>query len=260
MSVIAHKIESTIPEIPGRIIRIYLPPRYEDSQDVLYPVLYLHDGQNVFSPGGEFGCWLAEQTADDLIERKKIPPLIMVAIDNDGFNRRREYVPPGDHYKDYPSGNADLYAQFMVENVIPYAQHHFRIRTGPENTAIAGSSLGGVVSIFMAMETDAFGIACSMSSAICWAPGFINQLRLKKKKSLRIYHDIGTGEQAGMAPDNYWEKPHELHQVLLRIGYQPETELKFVIEQNGQHHESAWARRLPDMLVWMYGTSQCGRE
>jgi len=254
MPVIHHHVESTIPEIPGRTIRTYLPPRYEDSQE-LYPVLYMHDGQNVFSPGGEFGCWMAERTADDLIERNQIPPVILVAIDNDGFNRRLEYVPPGDHYKEYPSGKADLYAQFIMTNVAPFINHRYRTRTGPENTAIAGSSLGGVVSLFMAMNTDAFGIACSMSSAICWAPGFMKQLRLKEKKSLRIYHDIGTGEHDGMAPDNYREKPRELHQALLHIGYQPEVELKFVIEQNGHHHESAWARRLPAMLLWMYGAT-----
>lgn len=222
----------------------------------MYPVLYMHDGQNVFSPGGEFGCWFAEITADDLIRRRVIPPLIIVAIDNDGFNRRSEYVPPGDRYRDWPeTGKADRYARYVTGDVAPLINRTYRTLTGPAATSIAGSSLGGVVSLYMAMNSEIFGMAASMSTAICWATGFLQNLSTAKKKQIRIYHDIGTAESEGMAPDDYWDMPHQLQQALLRAGYQPETELKFVVEPHASHHESAWARRLPDMLTWMYRTT-----
>jgi predicted alpha/beta superfamily hydrolase len=211
----------------------------------------MHDGQNVFSPGGPFGCWNAEQTADREIQSGRIKATLIVAIDNDGENRRIEFVPPGDAYPQAPSGKGDLYTRYVVENVIPFVNAHYRTLKDPPNTMVAGSSLGGVISLYMGMETDVFGSVGAMSTAICYATNFVRRMISLPRKNLRIYHDIGTKERISMAPANYWERNLELQELLVKAGYKSDNELRFIIADGDDHNEAAWARRLPTMLGWM---------
>ena len=213
----------------------------------------MHDGQNVFEPGGPYGCWHADRTADKEINAGHIRPLLIIAIDNDGVNRRFEYVPPGDSYDGAPPGQADLYLRYVEQDVMPFIEQSYRVSRKPAETAIAGSSLGGVVSIYMANETDRFGIIGSMSTAMCWAANYMKHLASRPEKAMRIYHDIGTSESASMAPANYWEVPHALHQVFAKQGYREGANLKFVVGENDDHNEPAWAKRFPAMLNWMFG-------
>lgn len=240
-------ITSSIAGIPSRNVRVWLPPAYAHG-DARYPVLYLHDGQNVFAPGGPYGCWNAEVNAAREIEAGRVAPFIMVAIDNDGDNRRYEYVPPGDRIRSYEPGRADAYARFVVERVLPEINRRYRTKTGPEHTALAGSSLGGVISLYLGFETGAFGRIGSMSTAICWAPNYVAKLMVRSPAPLSIYHDIGTREATSMAPSNYWEVNHALDRILRGIA----RDVNFVIGEGDDHNEAAWDKRFPAMIRWLW--------
>lgn len=115
--VVTQFINSTAANIPGRNIRIYLPRGYAQNTAKRYLVLYLHDGQNVFDPGGPFGSWSADATATREVARGRMRETILVGIDNT-TNRIAEYLPPGDVYKG-SQGRADAYASFVINNVRP---------------------------------------------------------------------------------------------------------------------------------------------
>jgi predicted alpha/beta superfamily hydrolase len=253
MNVYTHPVESTVQGIPKRFVQVWVPPGYVENKDTAYPVLYFHDGQNVFAPGGYYGCWYAERSARKAVSEGSVPPFIIAAIDNHGDDRRIEYVPPEDRIKEYPPGRADAYAEFVLNNVMPEINRRYRTLTGPENTAIAGSSLGGVVSLYLAFETGAFGRVCSMSTAMFWAPNFLARLMVRDPLPLRIYHDVGTLENTSMAPANYREVNRELDRVLRGAVVNPEENVKFVIAENEDHNEAAWETRFPTMLPWLWG-------
>ncbi|HMO50188.1 MAG TPA: alpha/beta hydrolase-fold protein [Kiritimatiellia bacterium] len=244
-------IPSRVPGIPGRHIRVFLPPGYDPHSTPGYPTLYLHDGQNVFAPGGPFGCWRAEQVAGELIGSGRTPPFIIIAIDNDGINRRHEYVPPGDAYAGAEPGRADAYARFVLEDIMPLVNARWRTRPEPEATTVGGSSLGGVVSLYLALETDRFGGAASLSTAICWAPNYLTGLAGRSGVALRLYHDIGTAEYTSMAPADYEHAPRLLHDRLTALLVNPEPNLRFVVAEAADHNEAAWHQRLPDILTWL---------
>lgn len=247
MSIHTEFIVSTADTVPGRNVRIWLPPGYEKGE-ARYPVLYLHDGQNCFAPGGPYGCWNAEINAAREIGTGRVRPFIMVAIDNDGENRRHEYVPPEDRIKDYPPGRGDAYARFVVEDIMPAINHRYRTYTGPEHTALVGSSLGGVISLYMGFETGAFGRIGAMSTAIFWAPNYLAKLMVRGHVNVRIYHDIGTRESVSMAPANYWEVNHTLDRVLRNIT----PAVNFIIGEGDDHNEAAWDKRFPAMIRWLW--------
>lgn len=247
MSICEFFVDSTVERIPSRRVRVWLPPGYEEGEQ-RFPVMYMHDGQNVFAPGGPYGCWNAEINAAREIGAGRVAPFIIAAIDNDGDNRRYEYMPPEDRIKQYPSGRGDAYARFVVENIMPEINRRYRTLTGPENTALVGSSLGGVISLYMALETGAFGRIGSMSTAIFWAPNYLAKLMVRGPANLRIYHDIGTRESVSMAPANYWEVNHTLDRVLRKIA----GDAHFVIGENDDHNEAAWDKRFPAMIRWLW--------
>ncbi len=248
MTIESFIVDSSVGRIPSRRVRVCLPPGYDAARERRYPVLYMHDGQNCFAPGGPYGCWNAEAVATREIEAGRVAPFITIAIDNDGDNRRYEYVPPEDRIKQYPAGRGDAYARFVVENVIPEINRRYRTKTGPEHTALAGSSLGGVISLYMAFETGAFGRIGSMSTAIFWAPNYLAKLMVRDPAPLRIYHDIGTLESISMAPANYWEINHTLDRILRKIA----REVNFVIGKGDDHNEAAWEKRFPEMIRWLW--------
>lgn len=255
MPIEQHAVASSIPGIPGRSIRVWTPPGYRDDAAPL-PALYLHDGQNVFAPGGPFGCWHAERSADHAVRSGILPPFLIVAIDNDGANRRREYVPPGHQYRDTAEGVADRYGTFVTGDVMPFVRDRYRVTDDPARTAIAGSSLGGVISLYMGFTTGLFGAVGSFSTAICWAPRFAANLAGQPHRPTRIYHDIGGREAVNMAPDNYWEVNHALHRSLQALGYREPHALTFVVDPDGEHNEAAWARRFPFFLNWLWSPKE----
>jgi len=157
------RVESEDAAIPSREVRVWLPEGYTESE-ARYPVIYFHDGQNVFRPGGPFGCWFAEDAAADEIKAGRMREAIIVAIPNNeadmGKARVTEYQPPSDTNPRDPSrgkGICDRYGKFLLEKVKPAIDAKYRTLPEKENTAAAGSSMGGLVSLCVGLTTDAFG-------------------------------------------------------------------------------------------------------
>ncbi|HPO51149.1 MAG TPA: alpha/beta hydrolase-fold protein, partial [Spirochaetota bacterium] len=186
----------------SRNIRVYLPKSYDASDSQRYKVVYMHDGQNVFAPGGPYGCWFVEKAYADLQKKDLIEELIIVGINNNS-DRIKEYTPTFDAgYKD--GGRGELYTKFIIEEVMPYVDKNYKTKTGPENTAIIGSSLGGLISMYIAWNhPEKFGMAGCVSSSFWWD----NRNLLKEieassvKKNVKFWIDCGTAEGDDGATD-----------------------------------------------------------
>jgi predicted alpha/beta superfamily hydrolase len=253
----SFRVESTEPGIPGREIRVWLPPGYETG-DGRYPVVYFHDGQNVFRPGGPFGCWFAEDAAAAEMAAGTMREAILVAIPNNeaemGLARVTEYQPPDDvnPRRDEPvSGRCDAYARFLLGAVKPEVDRRYRTRTGPEDTVVAGSSMGGLVSLWLGLNTEAFGAVGVFSPAFWTSPNFMQAvIRGARKPGLRIYMDMGTNERGNTRGD-YWQDALDVREALLRQGCVEGEDLLWNPGEGDEHNERAWAKRLPAALRFL---------
>ncbi len=233
-----------------RDVVIYLPPDYENSGE-RYGVMYMHDGQNVFDATTSFAGveWGADETAQELTNSGIIRPIIIVGIYNKGVDRLNEYSPWVD--ESYGGGDGDLYAQFVVETLKPYIDSNFRTLPDRENTVITGSSLGGFISLYMGVKyNDIFSKIGVMSAAFWFANGEImNYVKNANfEKQTKIYMDIGTAE--GNDATVYLEGSRTMREILLS---KANVELSYIEEKGGTHSESAWARRLPQLLTYFFG-------
>jgi predicted alpha/beta superfamily hydrolase len=238
-------INSTAPNIASRNIHVYLPRGYTENSWKRYPVLYLHDGQNVFDPGGPFGSWSADATATREIGQGRMRETILVGIDNDGANRIPEYQPPTDSYSG-AQGRADAYASFVINNVRPYIDTHYRTLNDPPNTLTLGSSMGGLVSLYFGREYSTFGKIGVMSPAFWTSPNYVAQVAAGSKKPLRVYLDIGTNEGG-----TYWDDCLSMYDTHLTQSYVANDDVTFVGGCGQSHNEAAWAARLPGVYQYL---------
>lgn len=251
------EVLSDDPAIPSRQVRVWLPPGYEGGEE-RYPVIYFHDGQNVFRPGGPFGCWFAEDAAAAAIAAGRMRPAIIVAADNNpadlGNARVTEYQPPGDRNPrkaDNGEGRCDRYAAFLLEKVKPAVDAKFRTLPDKENTVVAGSSMGGLVSLWLGLNTDAFGAVGVFSPAFWTSPNFMKSVTGgKKKDGLRIYMDMGTREKGNTSGD-YWLDALAVREALVEQGYAEGADLLWNPGEGDEHNERAWAKRLPVALEFL---------
>jgi predicted alpha/beta superfamily hydrolase len=192
----------------ARPILIYLPPGY-DASNARYPVVYMHDGQNLFGPDALFGGWRAAETSDRLIAAGEVRPFIVVGVGNTG-RRMSEYMPEAD------GGTARDYGRFLSDELKPWVDRSLRTLPGREDTAICGSSLGGLVSLYLGWERpDVFGQVASLSGSY-WLRGFVDELvRSSARPSLRIWLDSGN---QGNSADSL-ENTLFVRDTLLRKGY-----------------------------------------
>lgn len=191
----------------NRHIQVYLPPSYESETNRRYPVLYVQDGQNVFSTAGTnsafgWGSWQLDQTANELARSNKMQEIIMVAVDN-GSARRKEYG--GLHH--LPGGPAtnspfENYEAFLITELKPRIDHSYRTLPGAAHTAVMGSSVGGLGSVVLAWDhPEVFGGAASLSGTdIAEQTNFLNRV-LKDfhgpPKPFRVYFDSGLVDSHG---------------------------------------------------------------
>jgi predicted alpha/beta superfamily hydrolase len=247
-------IESGDAAIPSREVRVWLPPGYGEENS-RYPVIYFHDGQNVFRPGGPFGCWFAEDAAAEEIKAGRMREAIIVAIPNNdadmGKARMTEYQPPDDVNPRDPSrglGICDRYAAFLIGKVKPAIDEKFRTLPDRENTAVAGASMGGLVSLWLGLNTDVFGAVGVFSPAFWTSPNFTEKVKKgAKKQGLRIYMDMGTQEKGNLTGD-YWEDALAVREALLKQGYVEGENFLWNPGEGDEHNEKAWAKRLPVAL------------
>lgn len=241
-----------------RDILVYLPPGYEKEPNRRYPVLYMHDGQNIFDgftsyiPNEE---WKADEAAQALIESNLIEPIIIVGIPNMGAERANEYLPT--HWtsdpKRFPAmgGKADLYGRMITDELMPFIDKTYRTKTGPKNTALCGSSFGGVVSLHVGMtRPEAFGKLGVFSPSLWWNDRLLieNVKKLPKKLSEKIWVDIGTNEGEESLPDTL-----ALKDALIAKGWTLGKDLAVYVDGYARHSERAWANRFPAFLLFIYG-------
>ncbi len=210
--VIKETIESAFFNEP-RDIYIYLPPGYEENEDRHYPCLYMQDGQNLFSTQGDspYGKWDVDITADNLIEEGKIDELIVVGVSNSQW-RDDEYTPTFDR-SEKSGGMADVYLQFLTQEVIPFINENYRVIADRDATAICGSSLGGLLSLYAIMASpDVFASAAVMSPSIWWDNKVILDMVNSNEydtDSLKIWLDMGYYEQGDEDEDEGEEEAED---------------------------------------------------
>lgn len=241
-----------------RDLLVRLPGSY-DTSDRRYPVLYMHDGQNLFDAHTSFsGEWRVDETLAEL-EHEGIEA-IAVGIPNIGDERLNEYSPFRDAR--YGGGRGEAYLNFVVDTVKPLVDAAYRTLPDRGHTGIIGSSMGGLVSLYgYFYRDDVFGFAGVMSPAFWFAGRAIfPYIRNRDYKPGKIYMDAGTAETRrwyAHLPRRYFRSvtgdAREMYDLLLKLGYQAGREVCYVEDEGGKHNEDAWARRLPDALRFLLG-------
>jgi predicted alpha/beta superfamily hydrolase len=230
---------------------VYVPQAFSDDPNRFFPVLYLHDGQNLFDPETSFikgNYWRVGETADALIAAGEVEPLVIVGIYNAGVKRIDEYTPFED--RRLGGGQADAYGQMLVEELKPFVAHHYRTLAGPENCGMGGSSLGGLVTIYLGMRyPEVFGQLAVLSPSVWWRNRVILPYvdRLKRETGQRIWLDIGTHEGRRALPD-----ARALKRMLLKKGWREGFDLEYREIEGGEHSEYAWAARVGPLLKFLY--------
>jgi len=244
--------------LPSRDIAVYLPPGYDATSSKRYPVLYMHDGQNLFDANtSTFGVeWQADETAQRLIEAGRIEPLIIVGIYN-SRERTDEYTPGRDQNRK-AGGKGERYAKMLIEEVIPFIESAYRVDASRSARGIGGSSLGGLISLYICQQyPETFSRCLVVSPALWWNDhAVVKSLKSDNAglKNLRIWLDMGTKE--GRQIDEFTTAIRDtraLVKVFEAAGMQAEKDFKYVEIEGGEHNEASWAQRFGDMLEFAYG-------
>jgi len=245
-----------------RDVLVYLPPGYRRFSRKRYPVLYLHDGQNVFDAATSFSGveWGVDETAERLIRQKRIEPLIIVAIANMGEERVHEYAPTRGvidakaKRKKRSRGLARLYGHFLMDELKPNIDRKYRTKPGAEFTGLGGSSLGGLVTLAIGiLYPRAFSRLIVMSPSIWWDDFTIYRLvdSIEQKPPLKIWLDTGTAEPG-------WEQARELRDRLSEKGWKLRDDLQYMEAKGADHSEAAWAARVDPALRFLFPPTSRG--
>lgn len=233
-----------------RDLIVYLPPGYDAQSDRRFPVLYLHDGQNLFDGATSFipGMdWHVGQTADRVIGDGQVEPLIIVGLYNTKA-RIPEYTPT--HVPKLGGGRADRYAKFLIEEVKPFIEREYRISSGAENTGIGGSSLGGLVSLYVGLKLPhIFGKLAALSPSVWWNQGVMRRFAqgAEVHPRPRIWLDVGTKEGPRTVTD-----VEQFRDVLVQKGWQLDRDLHYERIEGAEHNEAAWALRVEPFLRFLF--------
>ncbi|MFN2533268.1 MAG: alpha/beta hydrolase [Pyrinomonadaceae bacterium] len=241
-----------------RDVIVYLPPDYNSNKKRRYPVLYLHDGQNVFDGATSYIAgqeWRVDETAEELINNHDIEPLIIVGIYNTGKERVNEYTPAQDSkYK--AGGQADSYGRMIVDELKPFIDVTYRTQKDAAHTGLGGSSLGGLVTLYLGLKyPNVFSRLAVVSPSVWWANDQIVHYveSLPKKPKLRIWLDIGSREGRDDAEAKQTvDDARLLEQALIKKGWRLGSDLKYFEHTGAEHNERAWAGRTPDILRFLF--------
>jgi len=243
-----------------RTLRVWLPPRYDapENSSRRYPVFYLNDGQNLFDPATAFGGvdWQVDETADRLIRQQVITPAIFVGIDNTREERIKEYIP-------YRTANPPLlrprgskYPDFLIHEVMPFIEERYRVAKGPENTALGGSSLGGLISLYVALVRPGVFGRLLLESPSLWVAQrkILRDARGFRAWPDRVYLAVGTREVGRDDKDRQTvENVRALARMMQQSGLD-ERRLHLKVDEGATHSEAAWGGRFPEALAFLFGT------
>jgi len=227
-----------------RRIWIYLPPDY-DSSELSYPVIYMHDGQNLFDQLTSFaGEWEIDETLNELVDDGyKVP--IVVGIDNGGEYRIDELTPWNN--PSYGGGQGDEYMQFIVETLKPFVDDNYRTLAEKENTAIIGSSLGGLISLYGALsypevisKSGQFSPAYWINNDSIWE--FVAKSEMDQ--NIRFYQNVGETEGA-----TYIDMMYAMQDSLINVGF---TDVTSKVIPDGGHNEQTWRDDFAEAYLWLF--------
>ncbi len=239
-----------IPQLKrSRRVWVYVPPSYNNSTK-RYPVLYMHDGQNVFDDATSFsGEWGVDEAVDTLGSKTK--ECIVVGIDNGGSKRLNEYCPYDFDLKGIAANNSSnkgeggLYVDFLVKTLKPFIDKKYRTIKDQKNTFVAGSSMGGLISMYAVLKyPKIFGGAGVFSPAFWVGPKIFDDIKTKGKKvNSKIYFYAGDEEGGTMVPMTL-RAFNEMHKV-------SKSKMCEVIRAGGKHNEQRWRMEFPLFYEWM---------
>jgi predicted alpha/beta superfamily hydrolase len=243
-----------------RDIIVYLPPGYEQHVERTYPVLYMHDGQNLFNPETAFAgrTWQVRETADAAIEAREVEPLIVVGIYNTGDRRLAEYT----HERDWQRGGGEAakYGRLITEELMPWIAAHYRVRTDRESTGMGGSSLGGLVTLYLGLRhAHHFGRLAVLSPSVWWNHksilGYLNERAPEIWERPRLWLDVGEQEGRRTVQD-----VELLARRLKANGWEPGETLHVERIPQGTHDEASWAARVRPMLKFLFPAGEPSSE
>lgn len=228
-----------------RDIIVWLPPGYEAERERRYPVLYMHDGANVYVD------WRIDEIAKPLIAAGEIEPLIIVLVPNGGQ--------PQDRFEDYTwtkparakfGGKADAYGRMLLEELKPFIDKEYRTLPDGANTGLGGASLGALVSLHLALQhPGVFGKLILMSPAVWWDDKLVlrDVAKVNPRPPIRIWLDVGKAEASGMVRD-----AKALRDTLTRKGWKSGADLTYFELPDGRHAEQWFAQRAGAALRFLF--------
>jgi predicted alpha/beta superfamily hydrolase len=236
-----------------RDLIVYVPPGYDEERERRYPVLYMQDGQNLFDGSTSFipgRTWEMREHADAGIEAGEVEPLIIVGIYNTGDRRLAEYTPERDWRMG--GGEAADYGQMLTRDLMPWIASQYRVQTQRESTGLGGSSLGGLVTLYLGLRhAERFGKLAVLSPSVWWNNksilGYLNERAPEIWERPRVWLDVGDREGRRALSD-----AELLNKRLKANGWVPGQTLHFERIQGGTHDEAAWARRVLPALEFLF--------
>jgi len=248
-----HRAFTSIYLPDARSVIVYVPPGYDDEPERTYPVLYMHDGQNLFDPRTSFiagRTWQMREQTDAAIDAGEVEPLIIVGIYNTGDRRLAEYT----HERDWErgGGEADNYGLLLTRELMPWIEQRYRVRTGRDATGLGGSSLGGLVTLFLGLsQAQHFGRLAALSPSVWWNHksilGYVNEHAPQLWERPRLWLDVGDREGARTLRD-----AEHLARRLKANGWRTGETLHFERVHGGTHDEASWAARVRPMLRFLF--------
>ncbi len=231
----------------GRTVWVHLPPGYDPDRLTPYPLLVLHDGQNlsVSRPEAWGGSWRADEAVDRLTNAGLIAPVVLAGIDHAGDNRIKEFGPPPTSLS--RGRPAREYARLVHDEIIPGLARDLYVRTDPDGLGMGGSSMGALVTLWMAaLYPGRFGRLLLMSPSVWWKRRVILRMldRHPVDADTRIWIHAGLREGERVARD--------ARALCDRLRERGCHDLRYVEDEDGEHTEESWARWLPEALEWLY--------
>ena len=229
-----------------RTLRLYLPPSYESAPQRRYPVIYMHDAQNLFDDATSFaGEWGVDETLDELARTRGFEAIV-VGIDNGGEERVHELSPWTNAR--YGPAQGEQYMAFVVDTVKPFVDAHYRTQPGRASTAIAGSSMGGLISHYALLHyPQVFGKAAIFSPSYWYSSEVYARTKAHPwPAGTRTYFYIGGREGDESVPDVERMLP------LLATPDRAARDITLRIEPGAEHNERAWRAEFPRAVAWLF--------
>jgi len=252
-------VPSSVAGVRGRNVAVWLPPGYDDALHAAarYPVLYMHDGQNVFDPSTAFlgREWHADEIADRLLREKRMSPIIIVGIWNTP-DRVADYTPDedveeqrGDQKPQGRGGNGKAYLRWIVTELKPMIDRTYRTQPARTSTAMMGSSLGGIISLAAAEEhADTFGRIAAVSPSLWWNKGqVIERWGARTPNFDRLWMCMGDRERAGLD-----DALRRFEQTIRRSTPDIGERLHAEVVSGAKHDEPSWSARLDRILLYLF--------